>query len=59
MQFFLEQWRISRQRQKQIVTKHDYPDDVWPHERRYWYRESSEECDLDDGEPAVRRREHL
>ncbi|KAJ5947211.1 hypothetical protein N7466_000226 [Penicillium verhagenii] len=62
MQSFLEQRRIYKQLEKQFVVKHNYPDDVWTHERRYWYRDgggiSSEERFADDGAPAARRREH-
>lgn len=62
MQSFLEQRRIRKQLEKQIVVKHNPPDDVWTSERRYWYPEEggiqSEERYIDDGEPARRRREH-
>ena len=62
MQSFLEQRRIYKQLERQIVVKRESPNDVWTHERRYWYPEGggirSEERDPDDGEPAARRREH-
>ena len=61
MQSFFQHHRIRRQLEKQIVVKHDKPDDVWTRERRYFYHEGeirSEQCEPDNGEPARRRREH-
>lgn len=62
MQSFLEQRRIYKQLEKQIVIKHDKPEDIRTHERRYWYRGEgglgSEDREPDDGEAAAKRREH-
>lgn len=62
MQSILEHRRISKQLERQIVTKRNLPHDVWTSERRYWYPEEggirSEERYPDDGSPARRRREH-
>lgn len=56
MQSFLEQRRIYKQLEKQIVIKHDQPEDVRTHERRYWYQGEeglgSEDREPDDGEAA-------
>ena len=37
MQSYFQCRRIYEQPQKQIVTKHGGPEDVWTHECRYWY----------------------
>lgn len=62
MQSFLEQRRIYKQLEKQIVIKHDQPEDVRTHERRYWYQGEeglgSEDREPDDGEAAEKRRQH-
>ncbi|KAJ5585093.1 uncharacterized protein N7459_004893 [Penicillium hispanicum] len=61
MQSFLEQRRIYKQLQRQILVKHEPPDDVWTHERRYYYRDGridSDPRDPEGGEPEHRRREH-
>ncbi|KAJ5724026.1 hypothetical protein N7488_002061 [Penicillium malachiteum] len=61
MQSFLEQRRIYKQLERQIVIKRE-SNDAWTHERRYWYPEEggiqSEEQYPDDGIAAERRREH-
>lgn len=62
MQSFLEQRRIYKQLEKQIVISHEKPEDVRTHERRYWYHGEgglgSEDREPDDGEAAAKRREH-
>lgn len=61
MQSFFQNRRFRRQLEKQIVVKHDKPDNVWTRERRYFYHEGeiqSEQRELDESEPARRRREH-
>lgn len=43
------------------MVKHEDPNDVWTHERRYWYGEGelhSEDREPGDGAAASRRREH-
>ncbi|KAJ5710095.1 Major facilitator superfamily domain general substrate transporter [Penicillium malachiteum] len=61
MQSFLEQRRIYKQLERQIVIKRE-SNNAWTHERRYWYPEEggiqSEEQYPDDGVAAERRREH-
>ena len=61
MQSLFQYRRICRQLEKQIVVKHNKPDDVWTHERRYVYSEGeiqSEPRVVEESEPARRRREH-
>ena len=61
MQSFLQHRRIYKQLERQFVVKHDDPDNVWTHERHYWYGEGrvhSQDREPDIGAPASRRREH-
>ncbi|KAJ5679032.1 hypothetical protein N7462_007276 [Penicillium macrosclerotiorum] len=62
MQSYLQRRRIYKQLERQIVVKHEGPEDVWTYERRYWYPEggglSSDPRDPDNGAAAERRREH-
>ncbi|KAJ5257082.1 hypothetical protein N7478_013186 [Penicillium angulare] len=62
MQSFLEQRRIRKRLEQQIVVRRKSCDDVWTHERRYWYPEGggiqSEQRYTEEEAPAARRREH-
>lgn len=61
MQSYLQYRRFYQELEKQIVIKREKPDNVWTHERRYWYK-NDEICsnprDPEDGAPAERRRTH-
>ena len=61
MQSFLQLRRTRRQLEKQHVTKHGAPEDVWTHEGRYYYREGEIKThprESEDNTGAERRREH-
>jgi hypothetical protein len=61
MQSLFQHRDIRRRLQKQVVTKHEKPGDVWTHEGRYFYEDG--EIQTQPREPqddlfAERRREH-
>lgn len=61
MQSFLQQRRIRKKLEQQIVTKHGDPEDVWTEEGRYYYRDGEIQTsprEPGDDLPAARRREH-
>lgn len=61
MQSYFQYRGIYKQLEKQLVVKHDKPDDVWTRERRYSYGDraiQSQPFDQDGSKPAKRRREH-
>ncbi|KAJ5172105.1 hypothetical protein N7492_004698 [Penicillium capsulatum] len=61
MQSYLQHRWIKKQLERQYVVKHDEPNDVWTHERRYWYGEGrlhSEDRESGEDRGASRRREH-
>lgn len=61
MQSFIQHRDIRRQLQKQFVTRHEKPGDVWTLEGRYSYQDGEIQTiprEPDDDLPAERRREH-
>lgn len=61
MQTYLQHRMIRQQLERQFVVKHAEPNDVWTHERRYWYGEGrlhSEDREPGGGPAASRRQEH-
>lgn len=61
MQSYLQFRRFYKELEKQIVIKREHPENVWTHERRYWYsngRIGSNPRDAEDGAAAERRRTH-
>ncbi|KAJ6176080.1 hypothetical protein N7485_002994 [Penicillium canescens] len=61
MQSFFQHRDIRRQLQKQFVTKHEKPGDVWTLEGRYSYQDGEIRTiprEPDDDLPAERRKEH-
>lgn len=61
MQAYFQYHQFYKDLEKQIVIKREKPDNVWTHERRYWYsdeRISSDPREPEEGATSERRRTH-